>query len=129
MHPVTQREPQNIMHLSKKKLVLSTHDFYHIIDVENIIYCKSDNSNTTFYMTGNEEIKVSVSIKHVEQKLDNKAFIRPHQSYLVNIQHIKSIQKNNGGHLVLDTGKTIAISTRKKSTVLHFLGNIKRIQV
>jgi len=117
------------MHISENKLVLSTRDFYHIIEIKNIIYCESDNSYTTFFMTDSEPIKVSVSIKHVEQKLDNKAFIRPHQSYLVNIQHIKSIQKNTGGELVLDTGKTIAISTRKKSQILHFLSNIERIQV
>lgn len=117
------------MHKSKEKLVLSTRDFYHLIEVDNIIYCKSDNSYTTFYLAGDEKIKVSVSIKHVEQKLNNNSFIRPHQSYLVNIQHIKCIQKSSGGDLVMDNGKTISISSRKRSEVLHFLENIERIQV
>lgn len=117
------------MHISKEKLVLSTREFYHLIEVDNIIYCKSDNSYTTFYLVGGEEIKVSVSMKNVEQKLNENSFVRPHQSYLVNIHHIKSIQKSSGGDLVLDNGKTIAISSRKKSDMLHFLGDITRIQV
>jgi len=117
------------MHESNEKLVLSTRDFYHLIEIDNIIYCKSENSYTTFYLAGGEEIKVSVSIKNVEQKMNSVSFIRPHQSYLVNIHHIKSIQKSSGGDLVLDNGKTITISSRKKSEILHLLGDIKRIQV
>ncbi|AHW62372.1 two-component system, LytT family, response regulator [Draconibacterium orientale] len=117
------------MHTPIDKLVLSTRDSYHLIEVESIIYCKSNNSCTTFYLVGGEEIKVSVSMKNVEKRLGNKYFIRPHQSYLVNVQHVKTIQKVSGGGLVLDNGKSITISTRKKGEVLHFLENIKRIQV
>lgn len=116
------------MLISKEKLVLSTRDSYHLIEVEDIIYCKSDNSRTTFYMVGGEQIKVSVSMSSVVNKLSDKYFIRPHQSYLVNVQHVKEIQKVSGGDLVLDNGESIRISTRKKKEVMHFLENIKRIQ-
>ncbi len=116
------------MHKTNKKLVLSTRDFYYIIEIENIIYCKSDNSYTTFYLTDGEEIKVSVPIKSIEQKLDSERFIRPHQSYLVNIHQIKSIKKSSQSELILYNGKTIIISSRKKGEVLQFLENIKRIQ-
>ena len=117
------------MHSSINKLVLSTRDSYHLIEVESIIYCKSDNSCTTFYLVGGEKIKVSVSMKNVEKKLGDKNFIRPHQSYLVNVRHIKTIQKTGGGDLILDNGESITISIRKKGEIMHFLGNIKRIQV
>ena len=117
------------MHTPIEKLVLSTRDSYHLIEVESIIYCKSDNSCTTFFLVGGEEIKVSVSMKNVEKKLSDNCFIRPHQSYLVNVQHVKTIQKVSGGDLVLDNGKCISISTRKKGEVMQFLENIKRIQV
>jgi len=117
------------MHTSKEKLVLSTRDFYHLIDVENIVYCKSENTYTTFYLNDGEEIKVSVPIKNVEQQLSNKVFIRPHQSYLVNVQHIRSLHKISNGELLLDNGMVVAVSSRKKSEVLHFLENMVRIQV
>lgn len=117
------------MHNSKEKLVLSTREFYHLIEVENIVYCQSENTYTTFHLTDGQEIKVSVPIKTVEQQLSNGSFMRPHQSYLVNVQHIRSVHKSAGGELILDNGKVIAISSRKKSDVLHFLENIARIQV
>ena len=117
------------MHKSKEKLVLSTREYYHLIEVENIVYCQSKNTYTTFYMEDGQEIKVSVPIKTVEQQLSSNSFVRPHQSYLVNMHHIRSVHKSTGGELILDNGKTIAISSRKKSDVLHFLENIARIQV
>lgn len=117
------------MHKSKEKLVLSTREFYHLIEVNNIVYCQSENTYTTFYMVDGEEIKVSVPIKTVEQQLNDEKFMRPHQSYLVNVQHIRSVHKSSGGEIILDNGKVIAISSRKKSEVIHFLENIARIQV
>lgn len=117
------------MHNTKEKLVLSTREFYHLIEVNNIVYCRSENSYTTFYLLDGEEIKVSVPIKTVEQQLDNTRFVRPHQSYLVNVQYIRSVHKSAGGEILLDNGKVIAMSSRKKSEVLHFLENIARIQV
>lgn len=117
------------MHNPKEKLVLSTRDCYHLIETENILYCQSENTYTTFYLSDGQEIKVSVPIKTVEKQLDPKTFIRPHQSYLVNVHHIRSIHKSLGGSLRMDNGQTINISSRKKSEVLHFLENIARIQV
>ncbi|SMO80332.1 LytTr DNA-binding domain-containing protein [Saccharicrinis carchari] len=117
------------MKKSTGKLVLSTRDHYHLIEIENIVYCQSENTYTTFYLNDGQKIKVSVPIKTVENQLPTKSFVRPHQSYLVNVQHIKSIHKCAGGNLLMDNGQTISISSRKKSQLLHFLQNIARIQV
>lgn len=114
---------------SKEKLVLSTRNHYHLVEIENIIYCQCKNAITTFFMNDGEEISVSTSLKSVENKLKENSFIRPHQSFLVNVKHIRSVQKNAFGELVLNNGKTIAISSRKKTEVLHFLDNLMRIQV
>lgn len=117
------------MNDTNEKLVLSTRDHYHLIEIRDIVYCQSENTYTTFYLTNGQEIKVSVPIKTVEKQLTTNSFVRPHQSYLVNVQHIKSIHKGSGGNLLMDNGQSISISSRKKSEVLHFLENIARIQV
>lgn len=114
---------------SKGKLVLSTRNYYHLIEIENIVYCQSENATTIFFMADGEEIRVSASLKSIENKLKEKNFIRPHQSFLVNVKHIRSVQKSSTGELVLNNGKTIVISSRKKPEVLHFLDNMTRIQI
>ena len=112
-----------------KRLVLSTRDSYHLIEIEDIVYCRSQNTYTTFYLTNGQEIKVSVPIKAVVKKLDPQCFIRPHQSFVVNVNHIRSIQKKTNGVLILDNGEEVAISLRKKPEILQFLEKIVRIQV
>ncbi|MEX1014010.1 MAG: LytTR family DNA-binding domain-containing protein [Candidatus Paceibacterota bacterium] len=116
------------MQQSVRRLMLSTHDFYHLIDINQILYCRSNNSYTTLFLTSNEEIKTSTSIKEMERQLINENFIRPHQSYLVNIQFIKAVSKINACKLILKNGCFIPVSSRKKNKVLQLLEKSTRIQ-
>ncbi|MCU4175131.1 LytR/AlgR family response regulator transcription factor [Carboxylicivirga sp. N1Y90] len=112
-----------------KKISLSTRNFIHLIKVENILYCQSNNSYTTFFFNDNKEtITVSVSIKKIEEQLCNNNFIRPHQSYLVNTLYIKSLSKISDGELLLANGTYIPVSSRKKKAILHFLKQSSQIQ-
>ena len=56
--------------------------------------------------------KISVE----EQKLSSYNFVRCHQSYLVNMTHIKSIEKNK---IILSNGQQIIISRKMKNNVLN----------
>ncbi len=110
------------------RIILSTHDFHHLIEISQIIFCKSRNSYTTFYLTDNEKITVSTSIKEIEKQLHKENFIRPHQSYLVNIQFIRAVRKASACELILKNGTCIAVSSRKKNKVLQLLEKSTRIQ-
>jgi two-component system LytT family response regulator len=116
------------MQQSVKKILLSTHDFYHIIDINQIVYCKSSNSYTTFYLSNDEKITTSTSIKEIEKQLLNDNFIRPHQSYLVNIQFIKAVRKTSSCEFILKNGCCIPVSIRKKMKVLQLIEKSIRFQ-
>ena len=117
------------MDRSPQKIRLSTHDFIHLVEVDNIIYCESNNSYTTFHLLGEEnKITISVSIKQVEQQLNSVKFIRPHQSYLVNTKYIKRMYKISDGQLLLSTGAIIPVSSRKRKEVLNFFKHSPHIQ-
>lgn len=107
-----------------KKLVLRTAEALHLVNVTNIIYCKSDNSYTTFYLSNANDIIVSKSIKEFATFLEDYYFVRPHQSYLVNIQYISKIDKSDGGFIILNNGKEIPVSTRRKQHLLNILEQI-----
>ncbi len=106
------------------KIVLKTAEAIHFVDVQDIIYCKSDNSYTSFFLTTNESIIVSKSIKEFTEMLEPYGFFRPHQSYLVNIKHIKKIDKADGGFLVLKNNKEIPLSVRQKKKILDILSKM-----
>jgi len=104
-----------------KKIVLKTAEALHLIDISDIIYCKSDNSYTTFFLNNKDEIMVSKSIKEYEELLTEYHFFKPHQSYLVNLNFVKRIDKSAGGCLILKDKTEILISSRRKPTLIKML--------
>ena len=107
--------------MQSKKLVLRTSDSLHIVDVSDIYFCKSDNSYTTFYLNGNEKIVVSKSLKDYEGLLTEFGFFRSHQSFLVNLNYIKKVDKSDGGFIVMKNLKEIPVSLRQMKNLLALL--------
>lgn len=109
---------------SPEKIVLRTSDTLHIVNIREINYCKSDNSYTTFFICGQKPVLVSRSIKEYEELLSSYNFIRPHQSYLVNMNAIACIDKTDGGFIILNDKTEIPLSKRRKQTVMDKLESL-----
>jgi two-component system, LytTR family, response regulator len=103
----------------QKKLVLRTFETLHLVEIGDICFCKSDNSYTTFYMNDNESIVVSKSLKEYENLLTEFGFFRPHQSYLVNLEYIKKVDKTDGGFIVMKNKKEIPVSSRQMKNLIN----------
>jgi two-component system LytT family response regulator len=104
-----------------RRIILRTMESIYLVALEDIVHCESDNSYTTFYLADNKEILVSRGIKEYEQMLSPYRFFRPHQRYLVNLNHVERIDKNDGGSIILKNGNSIPISHRRKQALLDFL--------
>lgn len=104
-----------------KKVVLRTTDAMHLVDLNEILFCKSDNSYTTFFLKEKKEITVSKSIKEFAELFSDYNFLRPHQSYLVNLQGITKIDKTDGGFIIMENGTEIPISSRRKQAIFEEL--------
>ena len=107
-----------------KKIVLRTCEAMHIIDVSEIIYCQSDNTYTTFYLIDGKKILVSKPIKEYTELLEEFNFLRPHQSYLVNLNCVKKIDKTDGGFIIMNNGREIPISSRRKQSLMQILSKL-----
>ncbi len=110
--------------MQSKKLVLRTSHSMHIVDISDIHFCKSDNSYTTFYLEGGEKILVSKSLKDYEGLLNEYGFFRPHQSFLVNLNHIKKVDKTDHGFIIMKNKKEIPISTRQMKHLVGLLDSL-----
>ena len=104
-----------------KKLVLRTSESLHVVDVDEIYFCKSDNSYTTFYFEGDEKILVSKSLKDYENLLGEHHFFRAHQRYLVNLNQVKKVDKTDGGFIVMKNKKEIPVSLRQMKKLIGLL--------
>ncbi|MCF8366784.1 MAG: LytTR family DNA-binding domain-containing protein [Bacteroidales bacterium] len=106
------------------KIMLRTVTALHLVEISDILYCKNDNSYTTFYLATGENIMVSKGIVFYDEILAESGFFRPHQSYLVNLNHIRKVDKSDGGFVILDSGDEIPVSLRRKKALMQLLDNL-----
>jgi two-component system, LytTR family, response regulator len=114
-------------HLNQRKIILSDHDSMHIVKIEDIIWCLAEGSYTRFKLTFGPEILVSKNLKSYEDMLQGHDFIRIHNSYLVNINHIKRFERSEGGTVVMSSNDLLPVSVRKKDGLMSLLKNWNKI--
>lgn len=108
----------------QKKVVLKTTEALHIVNISDVLFCKNDNSYTTFFISSGEQIMVSKGIREYADLLSDYGFFRPHQSYLVNLNHVKKVDKAIGGFVVMNNAMEIPVSSRQKKPLLDLLENL-----
>lgn len=97
-----------------RKIALPVAEGLLFIDVENIVYLEAEGAYTNIYLSNNEQLFVSKRLKYFEDLLQNrKAFYRCHRSFLININFVNRLNRNEG-HLTLDNQKEIPLSRDKK---------------
>lgn len=101
------------------RIVLHTSENIQILEISQIIRCEASSNYTLFYTQNLGKILVSKTLKEYEELLTNYQFIRAHQSHLVNLKHIKSFEKRDGGSLLMSDNSLIPVSGRKRETVLE----------
>ncbi len=102
----------------QKKLVLKNLEAIHIVEIEAILYVKSDNNYSEFIINDGRKILVSKSLKFYDEQLRGFSFFRSHQSFLVNLHYAKTFHKQDST-LELTTGKHIAVSGAKVAALMH----------
>jgi two-component system LytT family response regulator len=100
-----------------KQLVIADSSGFKVIDTMDIILCEADGYCTHFQLSGNERITSSKNLKHYEDMLSNMGFIRVHNSYMVNISHIKSY--SNQGEIQLTRNLSCPLGNAYKQKFLE----------
>lgn len=104
------------------RIVLHSMDYLQVLQIKEIVYCMSDGSYTTFFLTENRKIMTSRPLKYYEELLPEQWFVRPHQSYLVNLNFVDKLLKS--GLLILKNKTEVPVSIRKKDHIMHRLSHI-----
>lgn len=103
------------------KINISADGKIYLLDRNDVIMLKSDKSYTTVFLTNEKSILVSKTLKEVEKKFAFPEFFRVHNSYLININHVKEYLKSLGGELIMSNGMSASISRNKKTELLERL--------
>lgn len=105
---------------SNRQVALRLHNGLAVLHVDDIIHVRSNDDIIEVHLWNRTRITLSRSLKTVEAQLSSEGFIRVHQSFLVNPQHITHYVKKGGEQLLLlSDGRTIPVSKRLKENVLR----------
>lgn len=107
-----------------ERLALHSQDKIHIVSIADIVRCESSVNYTIFYFADNKEMVVTKTLKEFEDLLSEQKFFRVHHSHLVNARYIREFVKSEGGHLILQNGTMVPVSTRKRAEVIKMLDEL-----
>jgi two-component system LytT family response regulator len=104
-----------------KKIALPTFTGLDVIPVKEIIHCQAEVNYTRFFFTGGKKLLAIRTLKDYEDLLNECGFIRVHKSHLINVHHVKSYTRGEGGTVTMSDGTVIDVSRRKKEEFLQKL--------
>lgn len=114
----------NTLHPANPKIGLPTIDRVEFVEVKSIIRCQGESNYTHLYFTDKKPLLVAKTLIEFEELLAEYGFIRVHKTHLVNLHHVTSFTKNDGGVLSLSNGDSVCISRRRKDFTLSQLKSV-----
>jgi len=106
------------------KIVLSTIEGYYPVRMDDIIYCKAQDSYTHVFLHDGKRHLVSRLLKEFELLLVTHNFFRIHKSYLINIDHIERVIKTDGVTVMMSNRDELPVSFRKKERFIHLIKSL-----
>lgn len=103
------------------KVPIPVEDGIEMIETNSIIRIEANGSYCNIHIVGRKPLLVSKNMKPLENLLKGKPFYRIHNSHLINLNHLKKVQRTDGGFAIMSDEKNIEISRRKLSAFLKYL--------
>lgn len=103
------------IHTRKPRLAVATQGGAVFFDIDEIVHCEADNNYTIFHLVDGKRFVASKTLKDYDVLLADYAFLRVHQSHLVNPEYVK--QYTQKGMLELKNGHHVPVSRRKHQWV------------
>ncbi|MBL7808677.1 MAG: response regulator transcription factor [Saprospiraceae bacterium] len=96
------------------RIALPSAHGYTFVDLADVMYCESDSSYTKFFLENGDTYLISKTLGDVEEMLAGTDFFRIHKQFLVNMRHIRSYIRGDGGYVVMPNKVNIPVSRIKK---------------
>jgi two-component system LytT family response regulator len=91
---------------------VSTLEETAVLQFDEILYLEGEGNYSNFYTVDGRHFFTSKGVKHYEENILPNYFQRPHQSYLVNMKHVRKVLTSNK-RVILANDISIPSSKRK----------------
>jgi two-component system, LytTR family, response regulator len=106
----------------KGKIAVPVNDGHYLIEAAHVIYCKADGAYTEIVMDNEKSFLVSKTLGRTQELMPADNFERVHQSYLVNINHIKKFRKGESPVAIMSNNDIVKVSRFNKDRLAGILG-------
>jgi two-component system LytT family response regulator len=113
---------QNIRQPAKpvvQRIALTTNDGMMFVSTNDILYCEAESNYTTVVLSEGKKIMVSKVLKDIDEALSGPDFFRVHNSYLINLNHIKKFVRGEGGYVIMNDGANISTSRSRRQEFME----------
>jgi two-component system LytT family response regulator len=90
----------------------------NFISLNDIIYSEASNNYSKLILTDGTGFLISKTLKDVQQVLEEEHFLRVHRQYIVNLNHVKLFNRNDGV-LTMINGDHIPIARNQKERLIE----------
>lgn len=115
--------PEELLHLLRgqnlRRIAVPNRNGFSYYNIDDIISLEAAGSYSRIHLTGNKEVLVSRGLRDFEQSLSGKNFLRVHKSFLVNMDHIAELHRDDNGYLVMSNGSRIYLSSKDKTEIIR----------
>ncbi len=101
-----------------RKIVLQTADTIYVVRMDDIIYLQAEGSYTRFFTTEHGMLTITKKLIDFEYLEESGKFYRSHRSYIVNLNHIRRVDKKDF-LLIMDNDAEVYLSHDKKHELLE----------
>lgn len=108
----------------KKRIALNTADKTHLVRILDILRCESEGNYTTFFLRNGDKILTSRSLKECEELLSPYGFERLHKSHLINLEALRTFEKQDGGFAVMEDQSRVPVASRKREHLQKILRSL-----
>ena len=113
---------KNLSEDRNEVLCIPTQAGFDYIPLDEVEYLEADGSYVQIHCVENRSRMVSKNLKYFENALaENQNFVRPHRSYLVNVNFVTGYSKSEGGFLTLKNKAQIPVSRERKQAIQDVL--------
>ena len=106
------------------KIAITITEGVQLVNLDDILYFKSDGNYTTVFLKNGKNILVSRQIGKFDDALSDESFFRIHSSYLINLNYINKYIRSDGGYVLMENGETITVARNRKDDFLNLIGKM-----
>lgn len=100
-------------------ITIATAEGFLVIQIRDIVYCQASNNYTVIHLAGKKKITSSQTLGYYEELLAENTFFRTHRSYLVNLAHVTSYKKGEGGYIIMTNGDEVELARNHKTDFMQ----------